>query len=227
MTRVTVLGATGRSGSAVLEQLPAHVRITAALRKPEDRTRLPVLEREVTGVVVDIEDPVSLRRSVAGADVVVNAIRLREDIDPSALVELHDRVTKAAEAPSGGVPLIVTVGGAGALRLPDGTRFWQDPAFPGPTLPRGRAHARFRDYLEAGQSGGSWAYLVPPPVFDPDGPSTGGYHTWPAAADESAFCGRSISYVDFAEAVCAAVEERWTGTRLVAEPERSVEEARG
>lgn len=227
MTRVAVLGATGRSGSAVLKRLPARVRLTAALRKPEDLSRLPPLDREVTGVVVDIEDRASLRRSVAGADVVVNAIRLREDIEPSALVELHDRITEAAEPPAGRAALIVTVGGAGALRLSDGTRFWQTPVFPKRTLPRGRAHARLRDHLEAGRSGTSWAYLIPPPAFDPDGTRMGNHRAWPGAADESSFCGRSISYADFAEAVCAAVEERWTGTRLVAGFERPAQEGRG
>ena len=130
MTRVVVLGATGRSGSAVLRQLPAHVRITAALRRAEDLSRLPALDREVAGAVVDIEDPESLRRSVAGTDVVVNAVRLREDIDPSALVALHDRIAEAARSPTGHTALIVTVGGAGALRMSDGTRFWQAPTFP-------------------------------------------------------------------------------------------------
>ena len=220
MTRVVVLGATGRSGSAVLRQLPAHVRITAALRRAEDLSRLPALDREVAGAVVDIEDPESLRRSVAGTDVVVNAVRLREDIDPSALVALHDRIAEAAQSPTGHTALIVTVGGAGALRMSDGTRFWQAPTFPRRTLPRGRAHARLRDHLESGQSGTSWVYLIPPPAFDPDGARTGEYRTWPSTADESAFCGRSIGYTDFAKAVCEAVSERWTGTRLVAGPER-------
>lgn len=38
-------------------------------------------------------------------------------------------------------------------------------------------------------------------------------------ADESTFCAQTISYTDFAEAVCTAVEERWTGTWLVAAPQ--------
>lgn len=72
--------------------------------------------------------------------------------------------------------------------------------------------------MEASPAELPWAYLVPPPDFDPDGPHTGEYHTWPPRADESAFCAQSCSYADFGEAVCAAVEERWTGTWLVAAP---------
>lgn len=221
MTRVAVLGATGRSGSAVLRQLSPDAQITVALRRPEDVARLPALDRKLTGVVVDIEDTVSLRRAVAGADVVVNAIRLRDDIGPRALVGLHDRIVEAVGSPPDPSVLIVTVGGAGALYMSDGTRFWQTPLFPERTLSRGRAHARLRDHLEAGQGGTPWAYLIPPPAFAPDGPFTSNYGTWPPTADESVFCGRSISYADFAGAVRAAVEERWEGTWLVAGPGRA------
>lgn len=219
MTCTTVLGATGRAGSAILRLLPSTIEVTAALRKTEDLSRLPELGRPVTGVAVDIDDPVSLRRAITGADVVVNAVRLRGDIDPAALVDLHERIVEATRTSAGSSVPIVTVGGAGALNMPDGTRFWQASSFPRRTLPRGRAHARLRAHMEASPAELPWAYLVPPPDFDPDGPHTGEYHMWPPGADESAFCAQTISYTDFAEAVCAAVEERWTGTWLVAAPQ--------
>ncbi|WP_017572099.1 NAD(P)-dependent oxidoreductase [Nocardiopsis halotolerans] len=216
MTRVVVLGATGRAGSAVLTQLPPEVQATAALRKPDDLSRLPVSDGSVTGVVVDIDDTESLRRATAEADVVVNAVRLRGDIDPMALVDLHERVTEATRSSANASVLVVTIGGAGALMMPDGTRFWQHPSFPEVTLPRGRAHARLRAHLEAREDGPPWAYLIPPPAFVPEGPRTGNHSMWPPAADESDFRGRSISYTDFADAVCTVVEGRLTGVRLVA-----------
>ncbi|WP_116248318.1 NAD(P)-dependent oxidoreductase [Nocardiopsis sp. FIRDI 009] len=216
MTRVTVLGATGRAGSAVLERLPPGVETTAALRRRDDRSRLPVSRRSVTGVVVDIDDTTSLHRATAEADVVINAVRLRGDIAPDALVDLHDRIREAA----GRSAFIVTVGGAGSLRMPDGSRLWQSPSFPQVTLPRGRAHARLRDHLEASSNGAPWAYLIPPPAFDPEGPRTGEHAMWRADADESHLCGRAISYADFAGAVWETVAERGTGVRLVAAPER-------
>lgn len=64
----------------------------------------------------------------------MNAIRLREDIAPDALVDLHERIRVGAED-----AWIVTVGGAGALRLPGAERFWDHHAFPTRTLPRGIA----------------------------------------------------------------------------------------
>lgn len=134
----------------------------------------------------------------------------------TALIDLHHRILDATPAPEN--TLIVTIGGAGALHLPEGMRFWQHPAFPTRTLPRGRAHAHLRDHLETGQAGSRWAYLIPPPAFDPDGPATGRYQTWKPGEDETAFTRSAISYDDYALAVADASVNGWTGTHLTAAP---------
>ena len=160
MKRVLVLGATGRSGSAVISHLSGRVEIVAGLRTDVDRSRLPG-DAGITGTaLVDLASIATLQRAIRGMNVVVNAIRLREDIPATALVALHHLILDAT--PSTHPPLVVTVGGAGSLHLPGGRRFWQSPAFPTRTLPRGRAHAELRDHLEAGTAGGHWAYLIPP-----------------------------------------------------------------
>ncbi|MGV0838308.1 NAD(P)-dependent oxidoreductase [Mycolicibacterium thermoresistibile] len=215
MTTVLLLGATGRAGTEVLTHLPDETRVVAALRAPGDESRLPATDHRTHPVVVDSTDRTSLRQAARGADVIVNAIRLRGDIGPTALIDVHQRILDAVEDLDT-EPLVVTVGGAGALRLSDGTPFWQHPAFPVPTLPRGRAHDRLRTHLEAGLAGTGWSYLIPPPAFDPDGAATGRYAAWPAAVDETAHTRRAVSYADYAAAVAAAVNERWTGTRLIA-----------
>ncbi|QVQ52322.1 NAD(P)H-binding protein [Spiractinospora alimapuensis] len=171
MTSVLVLGATGRSGAAVIAELPPSVRVVAALRSPRDATRPPTVPAPVEAVVLDLTDPTSVRAAARGIDVVVNAVRLREDIPPAALVDLHESLRSAAPNDPG----IVTVGGAGSLHLPDGTRFWRHPSFPPPTLPRGIAHAQLRDHLESGAAGAGWVYLIPPPTFVPDGPRLGDF----------------------------------------------------
>lgn len=111
--------------------------------------------------------------------------------------------------------LIITVGGAGSLHTRHSQRFWQDPAFPKRTLPRGIAHAELRDYLEELPQA-SWAYLIPPPAYNPTGPHSGYYNRWTPSNDENEFLNRSISYEDFATAICKAVSERWTGVHLIA-----------
>ena len=186
MKRVLVLGATGRSGSAVISHLSGRVEIVAGLRTEVDRSRLPGDACIAGTALVDLASIASLQRAMRDMDAVVNAIRLREDIPATALVD-----------------------------LPGQRRFWQSPTFPTRTLPRGRAHAELRDHLEAGYAGRHWAYLIPPPAFVPEGQATGGYRVWRPSGDESGFIRRTIGYTDFALAVADAVGQGWTGTRLV------------
>lgn len=113
------------------------------------------------------------------------------------------------------------MGGAGSLNMLDGMRFWQDPIFPKHTLPRGVAHAKLRDYFDEIPQIKSWAYLIPPPAYNPTGPRTGYYERWTPSNDDSDFLSRSISYEDFATAICDASRERWTGTHLIAGQESS------
>lgn len=211
MTRFLVLGATGRTGAAVLAEFPSGTGVDAALRSSNDADRLPTARADVRTVVVDIDDAGGVRRAADGVDGIVNAIRLRGDIPPRALVELHDRLVGATDPDT----WIVTVGGAGSLRLPDGGRFWEHAAFPERTLPRGIAHAHLRDHLESGRAGSRWAYLIPPPAYAPDGPRTGRFRADPPSADETAFTRREISYADFAVATARAAEQRWEGTFLI------------
>lgn len=207
-TRVLLLGATGRAGSAILNRLPRSVLTIATVRPGRERaSALPGAARVQS---VDLEDLASLREATIDIDVVVNAVRLRGGIPPDALVRLHERLVESTDG-----ALIVTVGGAGSLHLPQGRRFADDPRFPPVTLPRGRAHTRLRDHLESGASGSSWAYLVPPPAFDPEGPATGAF-TWRApSSDESAHLSAAISYADYAGAVVDTVLKRRTATWLV------------
>lgn len=218
MTRILILGATGRTGAAILQALPADIQVTAALRDPADTGRLAKTTASLDTAVVDLASTDTLRQAMDGVEVVVNAIRLREDIAPTELITLHERLRTAGGDTQAGVPRIVTVGGAGALRLPDGERFWQSPAFPQATLPRGRAHAALRDHLEAGNTGDAWAYLIPPPAYAPDGPATGQWERLAPADDETAFTDRAISYADFGAAVAEVATGADTGTQLIAWP---------
>lgn len=216
MTRILILGATGRTGTAVLENLPADVTTIAALRTPHDVHRLSSPGNAITHVTVDITDLDSLRNALNDVTVVVNAVRLRGDIHESELIDLHERIVTAGEQAGGGSPRIVTVGGAGALRLPEGRRFWESPAFPQATLPRGRAHAALRDHLETVHAEDAWTYLIPPPTYDPDGTATGRWERFAPSSDESAFTTRAISYADVGAAVTDATINGGESTHLVA-----------
>ncbi|HLS62275.1 MAG TPA: NAD(P)H-binding protein [Ruania sp.] len=213
MTRVLVLGATGRTGSAIITEFSADCEVIAAVRTRTDSDRLPRGAQELATRVVDIGDPASIRTAADDVEVVVNAIRLREDIDPDALVRLHEGIQAAAPD-----AWTVTVGGAGSLHLPGGRRFWEHPGFPPRTLPRGIAHARLRDHLESGAAGARWTYLIPPPAFDPDGPRTACVSTTGPSADESVFAATgSISYADFAISAAHQATSPTPGTLLIHE----------
>lgn len=164
--------------------------------------------------IVDINSLSSLRDATANIDIIINAIRLRENIPPTSLIELDKRIREAV----GNLEnrLIVTVGGAGSLYMENGKRFWQDPAFPKSTLPRGAAHAKLRDYLKEIPQVNSWTYLIPPPSYIPAGARIGSYKQWKPSYDERDFLRENISYEDFAAAVCEAAIENWTGTHLIA-----------
>lgn len=96
-----------------------------------------------------------------------------------------------------------------------GRRFWQAPGFPAATLPRGIGHARLRDYLEQHERDCRWAYLIPPPRFDPDGPFRGRYARIAAGGGEREFVDDGISYEDFAVALIDAVVGAWRGVWLI------------
>ncbi|WP_436884013.1 NAD(P)-dependent oxidoreductase [Mammaliicoccus sciuri] len=215
MTNVLILGATGRTGSSVLQQLSEseHIQVIAALRRASDISRLPKTKYPIQTRLVDINNVSSLHRATEKVDVIVNAIRMRGEIPDTALVDLDKRIQKAVSGREN--LLTITVGGAGSLKMPNDKRFWQDVAFPERTLPRGRAHTQLRDYLETLPVSESWAYLIPPPAYIPDGISLGVYKLWETSNDEMEFLKKSICYEDFATATCDAVLERWNGVHLI------------
>ena len=98
MKTVLVLGATGRTGRLVLRHLPDNFTVYAGLRQSsyvEGRRSLP--EGADASRIVDIDDQTSLSTALEGVDIVINAIRLREDIAASALVELHQSIVAARD----------------------------------------------------------------------------------------------------------------------------------
>ena len=70
MKRVLVLGATGRSGSAVISHLSGRVEIVAGLHTEVDRSRLPG-DACITGTaLIDLASIASLQRAMRDMDAV-------------------------------------------------------------------------------------------------------------------------------------------------------------
>ena len=216
MIDVLLLRATGRTGTALLRHRPRNARLHLGVRI-RGGTRPSSVPDGDDVRAIDLTDPVLMRAALSGIDVVVNAIRLPGEIPATALIGLHERIATARdERREEREDLLIShVGGAGSLHLGDGRRFWQDPAFPAVTLPRGVAHAALRDHLESGTTSSNWAYLIPPPGYVPEGRFTGAYRRLAPSDDERALLRSTISYEDFSLALADAIHEHWSGTHLI------------
>ena len=199
MIDVLLLGATGRTGTALLRHRPRNARLHLGVRI-RGGTRPSSVPDGDDVRAIDLTDPVLMRAALSGIDVVVNAIRLPGEIPATALIDLHERIATARDEREGS--LIIHVGGAGSLHLGDGRRFWQDPDFP----------------LESGggsRGSSNWAYLIPPPVYVPEGRFTGAYRRLAPSDDERALLRSTISYEDFSLALADAIHKHWSGTHLI------------
>lgn len=105
--KVALVGATGKAGSRVLNELVnrSH-RVTALVRHPERVPQMDNVSAKRTDGSLE-----SLREAMRGHDAVVSSVRF-VDLDPEVLVPAVRQ---------SGVRRYVVVGGAGSLLHPDGT----------------------------------------------------------------------------------------------------------
>lgn len=183
--KVTVLGATGMVGSALVAE---------GRRRGHDV--LGASRREgAAEVVLDLTDTEALTQLAPGNDaLIVSVPPPRDGSDHGPWVAAHERL--AAHPPSTRLAL---VGGAGSSLLPDGTRLLDSPDFPPAYLPEATSAARVLEIFRAAD-GADWVVLSPAPVIAP-GERTGAYRT---GADE--VVGDTISAEDYAIALWDELE---------------------
>ena len=188
--RITVFGATGRIGSAVVAE--AHERgheVTAVVhRRPAD------VPEGVSTVTVDLADADQVRAACADRDVVVSAIGWTSD-QPDDVLGQAARVLLAAV--QGTDTRLVIVGGAGTLLTSTGL-FVDSPTFPADRRRNSLAHVAALNELRGND--GSWTYLCPPAVIAPD-ERTGRYRVGDHRMLEGSDGPSRISIVDFAVAL--------------------------
>lgn len=123
MSKIAIIGATGRAGSQLLEEaLRRGHQVVAIARDP---SKLDGREG-VTAKALDAKDSAALQAAVAGTDAVLSAAHFAA-IRPQAIIEPVKRA---------GVARLLVVGGAGSLLLPSGQRVIDSPDFPRPTKPK-------------------------------------------------------------------------------------------
>ncbi|MFB7636016.1 NAD(P)-dependent oxidoreductase [Streptomyces sp. NPDC056149] len=212
MSKIALFGANGTIGSRILDEaLRRGHQVTAVVRDPAKLTKS---DPHLTVVTGDVLDPESVAEVVKGQDVVVSAVGGGDG--PGHIATIRP----AAEALVAGVrtlgndaPRLLSVGGAGSLRKPDGTQVWEADRLPVFLLQIMHAHGDALDFYRT-VSDVRWTNLSPAATIEP-GERTGTYRT---AIDDLIVAedGSSrISAEDYAVALLDEIEQpRHIGERF-------------
>jgi len=151
MSKIAIIGATGRAGSQLLEEALRRGHSVVAI------ARDPSALQGRTGVTVqalDAKDSAALEQAVTGVDAVLSAVHF-STVQAQAIIEPVKRA---------GVKRLLVVGGAGSLLLPSGQRVIDSPDFPEAYKAEASAGGRFLEVLRQEQSL-DWTFLSPSAEF--------------------------------------------------------------
>ena len=193
MSKIAIIGATGRAGSQLLEEaLRRGHSVTAIARNASKKLG------ERAGVVVkdvDVNNAQALQDAVTGHDVVLSAAHF-STLPASAIIE---PVKKA------GVKRLLVVGGAGSLLLPGDTKVIDSPGFPDEYRAEATAGGVYLDTLRA-EKDLDWTFLSPSAEFV-EGERTGKFRLGPDRLLINTEGKSWISFADFAIAMLDEVEQ--------------------
>lgn len=151
MSKIAIIGATGRAGSQLLEEaLRRGHSVVAIARDP----RALQGRDGVTVKALDAKGSAALQAAVTGCDAVLSAAHF-STIEPEAIIEPVKRA---------GVKRLLVVGGAGSLLLPSGQRVIDSPDFPQAYKAEANAGVRFLDTLRQ-EPALDWTFLSPSAEF--------------------------------------------------------------
>ncbi|WP_407316254.1 NAD(P)-dependent oxidoreductase [Pseudomonas sp. nanlin1] len=191
MSKIAIIGATGRAGSQLLEEALRRGHTVSALARNVSSL---AARSDVNAVAVDVLDSHALQQALSGHDVVLSAAHF-STVPAAALVE---------PAKQAGVKRLLVVGGAGSLLLPSNERVIDSPGFPPEYKAEASAGSLFLDELRNEQAL-DWTFLSPSAEFV-EGPRTGQFKLGQEHLLVDAE-GRSwISFADFAIAMLDEVE---------------------
>ncbi|UZE30533.1 NAD(P)-dependent oxidoreductase [Pseudomonas asplenii] len=189
MSKIAIIGATGRAGSQLLEEaLRRGHSVTAIARN----TAKIAVRPGVTSKAVDALDAAALEAAVAGHDVVISAAHFAT-LPAAAVV---GPVKKA------GVKRLLVVGGAGSLLLPDNSRVIDSPGFPAEYKNEASAGAAFLETLRQ-EKELDWTFLSPSAEFV-EGERTGSFRL---GKDHLLVSAEGRSWITFADYAIALLDE--------------------
>ncbi|WP_085714454.1 NAD(P)-dependent oxidoreductase [Pseudomonas sp. B28(2017)] len=189
MSKIAIIGATGRAGSQLLEEALRRGHSVTAIARDTSK----IARRD--GVIsknVDALDAAALQAAVAGHDAVISAAHFAT-LPASAVV---GPVKKA------GVKRLLVVGGAGSLLLPDGTRVIDSQGFPAEYKAEAGAGAEFLETLRQ-EKQLDWTFLSPSAEFV-EGERTGKFRI---GEDDLLVSSAGRSWITFADYAIAMLDE--------------------
>lgn len=189
MSKIAIIGATGRAGSQLLEEaLRRGHNVTAIARD----TQALASRTDVVSKSVDVTDAAALQAAVAGHDVVISAAHF-STIPAKAIIE---PVKKA------GVKRLLVVGGAGSLLTPDGKKVIDSPNFPEEYKAEASAGGVYLDTLRL-EPDLDWTFLSPSALFV-EGERTGAFRL---GKDHLLVSNEGKSWITFADYAIAMIDE--------------------
>ncbi|KAB0500188.1 NAD(P)-dependent oxidoreductase [Pseudomonas vancouverensis] len=189
MSKIAIIGATGRAGSQLLEEALRRGHSVTAIAR--DTSKIGSRDG-VVGKNVDALDSAALQAAIKGHDVVISAAHFAT-LPASAVVG----PVKAA-----GVKRLLVVGGAGSLLLPDGTRVIDSKGFPDEYKAEAGAGALFLENLRQ-EKELDWTFLSPSAEFV-EGERTGSFRI---GKDDLLVSSAGRSWITFADYAIAMLDE--------------------
>jgi len=189
MSKIAIIGATGRAGSQLLEEALRRGHSVTAIARDTAR----VGQRE--GVIsrnVDVLDANALQAAVVGHDVVISAAHFAT-IPAGAVI---------GPVKNAGVKRLLVVGGAGSLLLPDGTRVIDSKGFPEAYKAEASAGALFLENLRQ-EKDLDWTFVSPSAEFV-EGERTGKFRI---GQDDLLVSSEGRSWITFADYAIAMLDE--------------------
>ena len=189
MSKIAIIGATGRAGSQLLEEALRRGHTVTAIARNTDKIGV---RPGVTAKQVDALDAQALEQAIRGNDVVISAAHFAT-LPPEAVI---NPVKKA------GVKRLLVVGGAGSLLLPGGSRVIDSPGFPEEYKAEASAGSVFLDTLRQ-EKDLDWTFLSPSAEFV-ETARTGKFRL---GRDELLVSSEGRSWISFADFAIALIDE--------------------
>lgn len=190
--KVVLLGATGRGGSCILDELVARGhQVTAVARNVDSLGG----RDGVTAKQGDVTDGPGLTALLQGHDAAISAVQFL----PTDTQTLIDSVKRSA------VPRFLVMGGAAGLETADGTKLIDSPHFPPEYEPEARAAIAFLKVLQE-EPELDWTFLSPPMLIEP-GERTGKFRIGSDKLMTDAEGNSRISFEDYAIAIVDEMEK--------------------